>query len=170
MNDVFREILDHFVVVYLDDILVFSKNEKDHKNHVQLVLEKLRSAELYVKLEKCVFHQPQVEFFGYIISGEGLSMDPKKIEAVISWKRPSTIQDIQYFLGFANFYRIFIQKYSKITAPLTKLTCKDKLEWSVEANQVFEALKKAFTTAPILIYPDFQKPFFLESDASNFAL
>ena len=77
MNDVFREFLDHFVVVYLDNILVFSKNEKDHKNHVQLVLEKVHSARLYAKLEKCLFHQPQVEFLGYIISGEGLSMDPK---------------------------------------------------------------------------------------------
>ena len=94
MNDVFCEFLDHFVVVYFDDILVFSKNEKDHENHVQLILEKLRSAGLYAKLEKCVFYQSQVEFLGYIISGEGLSMDPKKIEAVISWKRPSTIRDI----------------------------------------------------------------------------
>ena len=104
MNDVFHEFLDHFVVVYLDDILVFSKNEKDYKNHVRLVLEKLHSPGLYAKLEKCIFHQPQVEFLGYIISGEGLSMDPKKIEAVISWKRPSTVQDVQCFLGFANFY------------------------------------------------------------------
>ena len=170
MNDVFREFLDHFVVVYLDDILVFSKNEKDHENHVRLVLEKLRSAGLYAKLEKCVFHQPQVEFLGYIISGEGLSMDPKKIEAVTSWKRPSTVRDVQCFLGFANFYRVFIQSYSKIAAPLTKLTCKDKLDWSLEADHAFEALKKAFTTAPILTHPDFQKPFFLESDASDFAL
>ena len=94
MNDVFREFLYHFVVVYLDDILVFSKNEKDHKNHVRLVLEKLRSVGFYAKLEKCIFHQLQVEFLGYIISGEGLPMDPKKIEAVISWKRPSTVRDV----------------------------------------------------------------------------
>ena len=97
-------------------------------------------------------------------------MDTKKIEAVISWKGPSTIRYVQCFLSFANFYRIFIQNYSKIAAPLTKLTYKDKLEWSVEAHQAFEALKKAFTTVPILIHPDFQKPFFLESDASDFAL
>ena len=120
MNDVFHEFFDHFVVVYLGDILVFSKNEKDHENHVQLVLEKLRSAGLYAKLEKCVFHQPQVEFLDYIISGEGLSMDPKKIEVIISWKIPSTVRDVQCFLSFANFYRIFIQNYSKIAAPLAK--------------------------------------------------
>ena len=97
-------------------------------------------------------------------------MDPKMIEAVINCKRPSTLRDVHCFLGFANFFRIFIQNYSKIAAPLTKLTCKDKLEWSVEADQALEALKKAFTTTPILIYPDFQKPFYLESDASDFAL
>ena len=94
MNDVFREFLDHFVVVYLDDILVFSKNKKNHENHVQLVLEKLRSVGLYAKLEKCVFHQPQVEFFCYIISEDGLSMNPKKIEEIINSKRPSTVQDV----------------------------------------------------------------------------
>ena len=170
MNDIFREFLDDFVVCYLDDILIYSKNEEDHKQHVRLVLEKLRNAGLYAKLEKCVFHQPQVEFLGYIISGEGLSMDPKKIQTVIEWKKPATIRDVQCFLGFANFYRIFIQNYSKIAASLTRLTCKDKLEWSTEADQAFETLKKAFTTAPILTHPDFQKPFFLETDASDFAL
>ena len=170
MNDVFREFLDDFVVCYLDDILIFSKNEEDHINHVRLVLEKLRTAGLYAKLEKCVFHQPQVEFLGYIISGEGLSMDPKKIQTVTDWQKPTTVRDVQCFLGFANFYRIFIRDYSKIAAPLTRLTCKDKLEWNTEADQAFDTLKKAFTTAPILTHPDFLKPFFLETDASDFAL
>jgi hypothetical protein len=170
MNDIFREFLDNFVVCYLDDILVFSKNEEEHINHVRLVLEKLRTAGLYSKLEKCVFHQPQVEFLGYIISGEGLSMDPKKIRTVTEWKKPATVRDVQCFLGFANFYRIFIRNYSKIAAPLTRLTRKDKLEWNAETNQAFETLKKAFATAPILTHPDFQKSFFLETDASDFAL
>jgi len=169
MNDVFRKFLDDFVVCYLDNILVFSKNEEEHINHVQLVLEKLRTAGLYAKLEKCVFHQPQVEFLGYIISGES-SMDPKKIRTVTEWKKLATVRDVQCFLGFANFYRIFIRNYSKIAAPLTRLTRKDKLEWNAEADQAFETLKKAFTTAPILMHPNFQKPFFLETDASNFAL
>jgi hypothetical protein len=170
MNDVFREFLDDFVVCYLDDILVFSKNEEKHINHVRLVLEKLHTARLYAKLEKCVFHQPQVEFLGYIISGRGLSMDPKKIRTVTEWKKPATVRDVQCFLGFANFYRIFNRNYSKIADPLTQLTRKDKLEWNAEADQAFETLKKAFTTAPILTHPDFQKPFFLETDASDFAL
>jgi hypothetical protein len=117
-----------------------------------------------------VFHQPQVEFLGYIIYGEGLSMDPQKIRTIIKWKKPVTIRDVQCFLSFANFYRIFIRNYSKIAAPLTRLTCKDKLKWNAEADQEFETLKKAFTTTPILTHPDFQKPFFLETDAFDFAL
>lgn len=170
MNDIFREFLDDFVVCYLDDILIFSKNREDHEKHVRLVLQKLRKAGLYAKLEKCVFHQSQVEFLGYIISGGDLSMDPKKIETIIDWKKPTTVRDVQCFLGFANFYRVFIKDYSKIAAPLTRLTCKDKLEWNTAADNAFEALKMAFTSAPILVRPDFQKPFFLESDASDFAL
>jgi hypothetical protein len=97
-------------------------------------------------------------------------MDPQKIRTVIEWKKPATIRDVQCFLGFANFYRIFIRNYSKIAAPLTRLTCKNKLEWNAEANQAFETLKKAFTTALILTHPDFQKLFFLGTDASDFAL
>jgi hypothetical protein len=104
MNDIFWDFLDDFVVCYLDDILIFSKNEKDHKKHIRMVLQKLRDA----KLEKCVFHQPQVELLGYIISGEGLSMDPKKIQTIMEWRKPKTIRDVQYFLGFANFCRLFI--------------------------------------------------------------
>jgi len=155
MNDVFWEFLDNFVICNLDDILVFSKNEEKHINHVRLVLEKLRTIRLYVKLEKCVSHQPQVEFLGYIISGEGLSMDPKKIRTVTEWKKLATVRDVQCFLGFANFYRIFIQNYSKIVVSLTRLTRKDKLEWNAEADQTFKTLKKAFTMAPILTHPDF---------------
>jgi hypothetical protein len=111
-----------------------------------------------------------VEFLGYIISGEGFSMDPKKIQTIMECKKPKTVRDVQCFLGFANFYRFFIQDYSKIAAPLTRLTYKDKLEWSAVAVQAFQNLKTAFTTTPILIHPYFSKPFFLENDASNTAL
>ncbi len=170
MNDIFREFLDDFVVCYLDDILIYSKNPEEHQRHVRLVLQKLRDAGLYAKPEKCVFHKSQVEFLGYIISTEGLSMDPKKIQTIMEWETPKTVRDVQCFLGFANFYRIFIMNYSKIAAPLTRLTCKDKLEWSPEAEEAFHNLKTSFTTAPILIHADFSKPFFMETDASDFAL
>jgi len=170
MNDVFREYLDKFVVCYLDDILIYSKNVEEHEGHVKLVLQKLRDAGLYAKLEKCVFHQPKVEFLGYIISDKGLLMDRKKVQAVIDWAIPKTIRDVQCFLGFANFYRIFIKNYSQIAAPLKRLTSKDKLEWDIQAQQAFQELKLAFTTAPILVHTDFIKAFYLETDASYFAL
>lgn len=170
MNDIFREYLDDFVVIYLDDILIFSKNEEEHKKHVRLVLEKLRERGLYAKLEKCLFHQTEMEFLGFIATTDGLKMDPKKVEAIVSWEVPKTVRDVQCFLGFANFYRIFIKNYSRIAAPLTRLTCKDKLEWGPQAEKAFQDLKTTFTMAPILVHPDFAKAFYLETDASDFAL
>jgi hypothetical protein len=170
MNDIFREYLDRFVVCYLDDILIYSKNIEEHEEHVKMVLQKLREKGLYAKLEKCAFHQPKVEFLGYVISSEGLLMDPKKVQAVTEWALPKTVRDVQCFLGFANFYRIFIKNYSQVAAPLTRLTCKDKLEWGLAAQKAFEDLKAAFTTAPILVHPDFTKAFYMETDASDFAL
>jgi len=128
MNDIFCEHLDNFVVIYLDDILIYFENPEDHKKHIHLVLEKLRNVGLYAKLEKCVFHAPQVEFVGYIISKEGLLMDVKKVQAIVDWVKLETIHNVQCFLSFANFYRIFIMNYSKIATPLTWLTCRDKLE------------------------------------------
>jgi hypothetical protein len=170
MNDIFREFLDDFVVCYLDDILIFSKNLEEHERHVPLVLQKLQDVGLYAKLKKCVFHQPQVEFLGYIISNEGLMMDPKKIQAVTDWLTPKIVHDVQCFLGFANFYRVFIKNYSQVAAPLTWLTCKNKLEWGPEAQQAFQNLKATFLTTPILIHSDFSKPFYMETNASDFAL
>jgi hypothetical protein len=113
--------LDHFVVIYLNDILIYSKNEKEYEHHVCLVLEKLREGRLYAKQEKCFFHQSMVEFLGYIVSGDGISMDEKKKIYIVDWTIPSSIRDIQCFLEFANFYRIFIKDYSKIVALLTRL-------------------------------------------------
>ena len=170
MNDIFREFFDNFMVCYLDDILVYSKDINQHEEHVRLVLDKLRNAGLYAKLEKYNFHQSQVEFLGYIVSCDGISMDQKKIQVVLGWIIPKTVCDVQCFLGFANFYWIFITNYSKIVAPLTRLTCKDKLDWNCDAEKAFQLLKIAFTTAPVLVHPDFLKPFFMETDASDFAL
>ena len=104
INDTSREFLDNFVVCYLDDILIYSKDINQYEEHVQLVLEKLRNAGLYVKLEKCNFHQSQVEFLGYIVSCDGISMDQKKIQVVLGWAIPKMVRDVQCFLGFANFY------------------------------------------------------------------
>jgi hypothetical protein len=128
MNNIFQKFLDDFIVCYLDDILIFSKNLEEHERHIRLMLQKLRDTSLYTKLEKCVFHQLQVEFLGYIISNEGLITDPKKIQAIRDWSTSKTVCDVQCFLKFANFYWIFIKNYSQVAAPLTRLTCKDKLE------------------------------------------
>jgi hypothetical protein len=159
MNDIFQEYLDDFVVIYLDDILIFSKNEEDHENHVRLVLSKLREMSRYAKLEKCEFHQSQVEWVGYILSPTGVSMDQKKVQTIVEWATPCTLHDVQCLLGFANFYRIFIKDYSKIAAPLTRLTEKEKNSRNDQIQEAFDSLKKAFSSAPILIHVDFTKPF-----------
>lgn len=169
MNEIFREYLHRFVLVYIDDILIYSNNLAEHRNHTSLVLQKLREYHLYLKAEKCSFHQSQVQFLGYNISHNHISMDEKKVEVVRSWPRPTTIKELQRFLGFGNFYRRFIDNYSTLTSPLTSLLRgKPKaLHWNENATQAFEGLKKAFTTAPVLTHPDPNKPFIVEVDAST---
>ena len=171
MNDVLREYLDDFVVIYLDDVLIYSKNASEHRRHVRMVLEKLRQAGLYAKPEKCQFSVQEVAFLGYLISPHGIRMDPKKVEAVTSWPIPQSQHDIQVFLGFANFYRKFINEYSRVVSPLTALLKKDvAFRWSPEAQKAFRTLKEAFTSAPILRHFDRSRPAILEADASNEAL
>ena len=171
MNDVLREYLDDFVVIYLDDVLIYSESASEHKRHVRMVLEKLRQAGLYAKPEKCLFSVEEVTFLGYLISPHGIRMDPKKVEAVTSWPTPLSQHDIQVFLGFANFYRKFINEYSRVVTPLTSLLKKGvTFRWSSEAQKAFRSLKEAFTTAPILRHFDRTRPAILEADASNEAL
>ncbi|KAL0204373.1 hypothetical protein M9458_002391, partial [Cirrhinus mrigala] len=151
MNEVFREFLHRFVVVYIDDILIYSRNMAEHRQHVQQVLHKLRQHNLYLKLEKCEFHKPSVQFPGYIISAEGVQMDQGKIHAIQDWPQPSSIKELQCFLGFSNFYRRFIKDYSTITAPCTCLLrgkLKHHLSWSPAAHEAFQQLKHIFSTAP----------------------
>jgi len=137
MNDIFRKFLDQFVVCYFNDMLIYSIDSEEHERHMKLVLQKLRDARLYAKLEKCVFHQLQVEFLGYIISNKGLLMDLKKIQVIKDWSTPQTIRDVQCILGFANFYWIFIKNYSQVAPSLIWLTCKDKLNWRLEVKKAF---------------------------------
>jgi len=171
MNDVFREHLDHFVIIYLDDILIYSDSLEDHTEHVKLVLSILRKHGLYAKLEKSSFHQTQVEYLGFIISPSGITMDPSKTSTIKAWPTPLSVKDIQSFLGFANFYRRFIPNFSKLALPLTSLTKKSTtFLWTSAAQQAFDSLKEIFTSAPILIHPDTSKPFYLETDASGYAL
>lgn len=171
INDVLRDLLDQFVIAYLDDILIFSDSLQEHRKHVSIIFERLRKNRLYIKLEKCEFEQTKIQFLGYIISPEGLSMDPDKIKAVVEWPAPRNIKEIQRFLGFANFYRKFIRDFSKVVAPITQLTKKGQLfTWSPEAQAAFSKLKTLFTSAPILVHPDPELPFVVEVDASDSAV
>ena len=171
MNDIFREYLDHFVVIYLDDILVFSSSMEKHTQQVRLVLAKLREHGLYAKSEKCEFDRSSVEFLGYVISPNGIMMDTKKVRTVQEWATPTRMKEVQSFLGFANFYRRFIKGFSTIAAPLVALTRKDtSFQWTTATQHAFETLKEAFTSAPVLLHPDPTKPFQVETDASDFAI
>ncbi|XP_015279897.1 PREDICTED: retrotransposon-like protein 1, partial [Gekko japonicus] len=171
MNDIFRDLLDRFVVIYLDDILIFSATVPQHIDHVRQVLHRLRTHGLYAKLEKCEFHRKSVEFLGHIISPEGTLMDPKKVEAILQWQPPQNRKDVQRLLGFSNYYRQFIPAYADLTKPLTRLLrLKEPFRWTPEADQAFAILKQRFATGPLLRYPDPNLPFVVEADASSVAL
>ncbi len=172
INDVFREMLDRYVIVYIDDILIYSETLQEHIQHVRSVLQRLIKYQLYAKLEKCEFHTTSVAFLGYIISQEGVAMDEGKVNAVLNWPLPSNIKELQRFLGFANFYRRFIRGFSSIAAPLTNMTKKGshRLHWTTAAHEAFDQLKCQFTTAPILHHPDPNSPFVVEVDASNIGI
>jgi hypothetical protein len=171
MNDIFRDLLDHVVIIYLDDILIFSDTYENHVKHVTEVLNRLRKNHLYASAKKCDFHTDEIEFLGYILSGTGIRMNPKKLESLTSWKTPDSVKEVQIFLGFANFYRNFIANFSSLATPLTNLLKKDAtFTWSTSAQVAFDSLKNAFSSAPILVFPDTSKPFILETDASDFAV
>ena len=171
MNDILSDCLDIFCVVYLDDILIFSPNLNDHIKHVKEILTCLRKNNLFAKLEKCEFHKSSVEFLGYIVSSKGLKMDNNKINAIKDWPIPQNIKDIQTFIGFANFYRRFINKFSFIVTPITNLLKNDvKWNWDELTQLAFDKLKRAFITAPILKYFNPNKPCIIETDSSDFAI
>ena len=151
MNNVFLDLLDICVLIYLDDILIYSDTLEEHRRHICEVLLRLQNNKLYARGDKCSFHEDTVEYLGFILSPNGLSMDPGKVSAILEWPEPHKVKDIQSFLGFANFYRRLISDYSKITLPLTCLTCKGTpWDYSDACRNSFESLKKAFTTAPVL--------------------
>ncbi|SNX84008.1 uncharacterized protein MEPE_02716 [Melanopsichium pennsylvanicum] len=170
MNHMLSDLLDVSVIVYLDDILVFSNNEADHHHHVCQVLDRLRKHQLYCAPDKCEFHTDSVKFLGYLVSPDGLSMDPTKVSTVLEWPPPQSIRQIQVFLGFANFYRRFIRHYSRVAAPLTDLLkggASGKVDLPPEATAAFNRLKEAFTSAPILRHFSPTLYTVVETDASD---
>ncbi|XP_074303669.1 uncharacterized protein LOC141638156 [Silene latifolia] len=167
MNEVLKSFLGRFVVVYLDDILVYSRSIDDHFEHLRQVFETLRSQKLYGKREKCSFLVESVIFLGYVVSKDGVSVDQSKIEAIRSWPEPKTVSEVRSFHGLASFYRRFIQNFSTITSPITECLKKGSFNWGGAAKQAFETIKDRLCTAPILALPDFTQPFEVECDASG---
>ncbi|KAL0553926.1 hypothetical protein IC582_007830 [Cucumis melo] len=168
MNRVFKDFLDSFVIVFIDDILIYSKTEAEHEEHLHQVLETLRANKLYAKFSKCEFWLRKVTFLGHVVSSEGVSVDPAKIEAVTNWPRPSTVSEIRSFLGLAGYYRRFVEDFSRIASPLTQLTRKGTpFVWSPACERSFQELKQKLVTAPVLTVPDGSGNFVIYSDASK---
>jgi hypothetical protein len=171
MNKVFMDYLDTFVVIFIDDILVYSKSEAEHEKHLRLVLQRLREHKLYAKLSKCEFWIDEVPFLGHVFSRQGefcIAVDPGKVKDVLDWVVPQTVKEVRSFLGLAGYYRRFIENFSKIAKPLTSLLEKGvDFSWTDERQKAFEELKKRLTTAPVLTLPDQSKRFTVYCDASR---
>lgn len=170
MNTVFKSLLRKFVLVFFDDILVYSPTEEQHREHLNTVLETLRTHQLYANGKKCEFGQPQLAYLGHIISADGVAVDPDKIKAMEVWPLPRNLKELKGFLGLTGYYRKFIAGYATIARPLTDETRKDQFGWTPEASFAFERLKHAMTRAPILVMPNFKLSFVIETDASGFGL
>ena len=170
MNEMFANMKD-VVVVYIDDIMIFTKMD-DSKKHDEIMLEVLHHLEendLYVKPKKCTFYTTEVDFFRMIVGKDGIKMNQEKVRAILNWPAPLNVKGVRSFLGLANFYRRFIQDYTQVTRPLNDLPKKDTVfEWKEAQQNAFDMLKETFMTAPILAYPDNDYQFHLECDASNY--
>ncbi|XP_027151875.1 uncharacterized protein LOC113751928 [Coffea eugenioides] len=155
MQRIFKKYLDQFVVVFIDDILIYSKTQEEHVKHLEIVLQILREHKLYAKFSKCEFWLEEISFLGHKVSKDGIAVDPAKVEAVMNWKRPETPTEIRSFLGLAGYYRRFIQDFSKISGPMTELTKKgNKFIWTPNCESSFQELKRRLTSAPVLVLPD----------------
>jgi RNase H-like domain found in reverse transcriptase/Reverse transcriptase (RNA-dependent DNA polymerase)/Integrase zinc binding domain len=171
MNDSFQDMVNLFVIVYLDDILIFSDLLGEHCGHVRRVLQRLHERNLCAKISKCTFHMDTIEYLRFIITLAGVHMDPAKFNAVLSWPTPCSVRDVQLFLGFANFYRRFITSYSDLMHPLISLTKKDEtFSWSDEAQCSFKNIKGAFISAPVLRHFNPELHIILETDVSDYAI
>jgi len=172
MNNIFREWFDDFVVIYIDDILIYSGSLEEHAEHLRKVFQRLRENKLYAKLEKCKFEVTKVDFLGHRRTQEGLKMDDHKVKAIVDWEPPKSVLALRSFLGLASYYRKFIKNFAKIATPLTNLLKKSTVtyKWERTCDEAFETLKGILVKAPMLKLPDFDKDFEIHSDASDFAI
>jgi hypothetical protein len=166
MNSVFMPKLDQCVMVFIDDILVYSKSMEEHEDHLQIVLQRLREHQLYTKFSKCEFWIKEVPFLGHVVSPEGIAVHPGKVKEVLEWKPPTTVSKVRSFVGLAGYYRRFILNFSKIMKPNTKLLKKgNKYLWSEACDEAFKHMKKLLTTSPVVAQLDTTKPFDVYCDA-----
>jgi hypothetical protein len=165
MNQILQPYLRKFVMVFLDDILIYSQTLEDHVQHLHLVLQTLQEHQLYLKYSKCSFAQNQLEYLGHIISEHGVATDLEKINTMLHWPTPTSITEVRAFLGLTGYYRKFVKGYGTIAKPLTAVLRHKTFQWTAEAQAAFDNLKVAMTTAPVLTLPNFQLPFQVETDA-----
>ncbi|PNY17781.1 Ty3/gypsy retrotransposon protein [Trifolium pratense] len=170
MNDVFRPLLRRTVIVFFDDILVYSDTEASHIEHLACVFELLAKHQFYLKPQKCSFAQQQIGYLGHVVSAGTVAPDPEKINAIMDWPVPHSVKTLRGFLGLAGYYRKFVRNYASLASPLTSLLKKDAFQWSDSALDSFNALKQALTTAPVLALPNFSNTFIVQTDASNHAM
>jgi hypothetical protein len=168
MNDVLRPFLRCFVLVFFDDILIYSSSWADHLRHLRAVFMILQQHRLFVKRSKCAFGEHSIAYLVHVISKAGIAMDPAKLHAVLAWPQPRSAHAVRGFLGLAGYYHKFVQDYGSIAAPLTALLKKDGFSWNDKAAAAFQALKATVTSAPVLALPDFTRPFMVVCDASMY--
>ncbi len=167
MNEIFRPHLRRFVLVFFDDILIYSRSMDEHLEHLEIVLRTLEEHHFHIKPSKCAFAQVELEYLGHIISAEGVRVDQRKIQAMLDWPWPKDITALRGFLGLTGYYRRFVKDYGLIAKPLTTMLKKGGFLWTIQARKAFEDLKEAMTQTPVLALPDFSKPFEVYTDASG---